>query len=80
MGTTPARFVASVRVEAARRLLEETHEPLDVVCEKAGLGTPESLRRAFLRAVGIAPGQYRDRFNRAHPPAAHASSRSRGIS
>jgi len=80
VGATPARSVASVRVEAARRLLKETHEPLDVVCEKAGLGTPESLRRAFLRAVGIAPGQYRDRFNRAQPPAAHASSRSRGIS
>jgi transcriptional regulator GlxA family with amidase domain len=66
VGTTPARFVASVRVEAARRLLEETHEPLEAVCEKVGLGTPETMRRAFLRAIGIAPGQYRERFNRVH--------------
>jgi len=24
---------------------------------------------AFLRAVGVSPGQYRARFSRAHPPA-----------
>jgi transcriptional regulator GlxA family with amidase domain len=69
VGSTPARFVTSVRVEAARRLLEETHEPLEAICALSGLGTPESLRRAFLRAVGIAPGQYRDRFNRTHAAA-----------
>jgi transcriptional regulator GlxA family with amidase domain len=69
VGATPARFVASVRVEAARRLLEETREPLETVCEKTGLGTPESLRRAFVRAIGIAPSQYRDRFNRLDPAA-----------
>lgn len=33
----------------------------------SGLGTPESMRRAFLRVVGIPPGQYRERFNRHHP-------------
>ena len=63
VGMTPARFVASVRVEAARRLLEDTHEPLEAVCEKTGLGTPESLRRAFVRVLGVPPSQYRDRFN-----------------
>jgi transcriptional regulator GlxA family with amidase domain len=69
VGATPAKFVATVRVEAARRLLEETHEPLEWVCERAGLGTPESMRRAFLRTVGIAPSQYRERFNRSHAAA-----------
>ena len=69
VGTTPARFVASVRVETARRLLEETSEPLEAICAKSGLGTPESMRRAFLRALGIAPGRYRERFNHTHSPA-----------
>jgi transcriptional regulator GlxA family with amidase domain len=68
VGTTPARFVASVRVETARRLLEETSEPLEAVCEKSGLGTPESMRRAFLRALGVAPGRYRERFHHAASP------------
>jgi transcriptional regulator GlxA family with amidase domain len=64
IGTTPARFVTSVRVETARRLLEETEDGLAAICAASGLGTPESMRRAFLRLVGVPPGQYRERFNR----------------
>jgi transcriptional regulator GlxA family with amidase domain len=63
VGTTPAQFVTSVRVETARRLLEETSDDLETICTMSGLGTPESMRRAFLRVVGIPPGQYRERFN-----------------
>jgi transcriptional regulator GlxA family with amidase domain len=64
VGTTPARFVASVRVETARRLLEESPEGLEAICAMSGLGTPESMRRAFIRVIGIPPSQYRQRFNR----------------
>ena len=64
VGMTPARFVTSVRVETARRLLEESSDSLDTVCTQSGLGTAESMRRAFLSAVGVPPGQYRERFNR----------------
>ena len=39
VGTTPARFVTTVRVETARRLLEETSEDLETVCARSGLGT-----------------------------------------
>ena len=67
VGTTPARFASSVRVETARRLLEESSEDLDKVCALSGLGTLESMRRAFLRVVGVPPGQYRERFNRRQP-------------
>jgi transcriptional regulator GlxA family with amidase domain len=66
VGVTPARYVASIRVETARRLLEETSEDLPSICAMSGLGTPESMRRVFQRTVGIAPGQYRERFAR-HP-------------
>jgi transcriptional regulator GlxA family with amidase domain len=68
-GMTPARYVASVRVETARRLLEENSETLEMICRRSGLGTPESMRRVFLRALGIAPGKYRERFNSAHAAA-----------
>ncbi len=64
VGVTPARFVASTRVETARRLLEESSDSLVTVSSRSGLGTPESMRRAFLRFVGVAPGQYRERFSR----------------
>ena len=79
VGVTPARFVVAARVETARRLLEETSEPLESVCEMSGLGTPESLRRAFMRVVGVPPGQYRERFNRLHPPAKVPNGAARGI-
>lgn len=64
VGITPGRFVLSVRVETARRLLEETSDSLEAICARSGLGTPESLRRAFLKTLGVPPGQYRSRFAR----------------
>lgn len=69
VGTTPARFVGSVRVEAARRLLEESSENLEKICAMTGLGTPESMRRAFLRVLRVPPSRYRERFNRDHSAA-----------
>jgi transcriptional regulator GlxA family with amidase domain len=73
---TPARFVTSVRVETARRLLEESSERLETVCAMSGLGSTESMRRAFLRLLGIPPTRYRERFNRHHPSARPAAASS----
>jgi transcriptional regulator GlxA family with amidase domain len=64
VGMTPAKFVASVRVETARRLLESGDDSIEQICDMSGLGTIESMRRAFSKAIGIPPGQYRERFNR----------------
>jgi transcriptional regulator GlxA family with amidase domain len=61
-GVTPARHVESVRVEAARRALEDTVTPVAVVARECGFGTAETMRRAFLRALGVAPAEYRRRF------------------
>jgi transcriptional regulator GlxA family with amidase domain len=61
-GTTPARFVERVRVEAARELLERTATPVDAVATGCGFGSPETMRRAFLRGVGVGPADYRARF------------------
>jgi transcriptional regulator GlxA family with amidase domain len=68
VGVTPARFVTAARVETARRLLEESADGLEAICARSGLGTPESMRRAFVRLVGVSPSQYRQRFSR-HLPA-----------
>jgi len=68
VGTTPARFVLSARVETARRLLEETPDDLQKICDLSGLGSVESMRRAFLGVLGIPPSRYRERFNRHHQP------------
>jgi transcriptional regulator GlxA family with amidase domain len=61
-GATPARFVESVRIEAARRRLEESGEPISAVACACGFGTPETMRRSFLRALHVGPAEYRRRF------------------
>lgn len=60
--TTPARFVERVRVEAARDLLESSRASVDAVAADCGFGSAETMRRAFLRVLGVGPGQYRQRF------------------
>lgn len=67
-GTTPARFVERVRVEAARDLLERSALPVDAVSQRSGFGSDETMRRAFLRVLGVAPSDYRDRFRSIAPP------------
>jgi transcriptional regulator GlxA family with amidase domain len=61
-GTTPARYVERVRVEAARRMLEEGHEPVGAVAAACGFRTPETMRRAFVRRLAVGPAEYRRRF------------------
>jgi transcriptional regulator GlxA family with amidase domain len=61
-GTTPARFVERVRVEAARDLLESGSLSVDVIARRSGFGSAETMRRAFLRVLGVGPAEYRRRF------------------
>jgi transcriptional regulator GlxA family with amidase domain len=62
-GLTPARYVQRVRIEAARRRLEDTPEPIAAVAAACGFGTAESMRRAFLRGLSVSPAEYRRRFH-----------------
>jgi transcriptional regulator GlxA family with amidase domain len=62
-GITPGRYVERVRIEAARRELEDTSQPIATVAAACGFGTPETMRRAFLRALGVAPAEYRRRYH-----------------
>ncbi len=67
VGWTPARFVERLRVEAVRRRLEETDAGLARLARECGFGSPDSLRRSFVRVLRVAPADYRRRF---HPGAA----------
>ena len=62
VGTTPARYVEAVRVEAARRRLEETDDGVEAIASACGFGTAETMRRSFLRALRVPPAEYRRRF------------------
>jgi transcriptional regulator GlxA family with amidase domain len=64
VGMTPAAYVEQLRVERARQLLEDGGDPIDRISAQCGFGTPETMRRAFGRRVGVAPAEYRARFRR----------------
>ncbi|MGW6795426.1 GlxA family transcriptional regulator [Streptomyces chartreusis] len=61
-GMTPGRYVDRVRLEHARRLLEDTSDGIEEISRASGYGTPEAMRRAFVRSLGVAPAEYRRRF------------------
>jgi transcriptional regulator GlxA family with amidase domain len=71
IGMTPAAYVEELRIERARQLLEDSSDPVDLISARCGFGTPETMRRAFGRRVGVPPAQYRARFRRT-PDAATA--------
>ena len=62
-GQTPARAIELIRVETARRLLSDTGVPIKRVAVQCGFGSEETLRRSFLRAMGVTPQAYRERFS-----------------
>lgn len=61
-GMTPGRYVDRARLEHARRLLEDTSDGVEEISRASGYGTPEAMRRAFIRTLGTAPAEYRRRF------------------
>jgi len=76
-GVTPGRYVDQVRIEAARRRLEDSADGVEETARACGYGTPEAMRRAFIAALGVSPAEYRRRFCAPVPAAAapfHTSS------
>ena len=70
VGMPPGRYVDRVRLETARRRLEDTADGVEQTARSCGYGTPEAMRRAFMRALGVSPGEYRRRFRPAQLTAA----------
>lgn len=65
IGTSPARYLLQLRIEAARRLIEQTDKRLDDVAKASGFGSADTMRRGFMRALGTTPQRYRSYFLRA---------------
>jgi transcriptional regulator GlxA family with amidase domain len=54
-GRTPAKTVEAIRVDAARRRLEETDDRIEAIAEGCGFSSEEQMRCAFLRILRIPP-------------------------
>ena len=63
-GVTPAEFVESARLDAARARLERESAPLKTVAFHCGFRDARHLREVFQRRLGVSPSQYRASFGR----------------
>jgi transcriptional regulator GlxA family with amidase domain len=64
-GRTPAVFVATMRLDEARRRLAAPDESLQRVGASVGFKSPDVFRRAFERRFLVTPSVYRGRFDTA---------------
>jgi transcriptional regulator GlxA family with amidase domain len=63
-GRTPAKAIELFRVEAARRMLEDSQRNIDQIAQLCGFGDEERMRYTFHRHLSISPRDYRNRFSR----------------
>ncbi|WP_454765945.1 GlxA family transcriptional regulator [Cupriavidus campinensis] len=54
-GQSPAKAIESLRLEAARLMIEQSRHPLDVVARETGFRDRRHMREAFVRGFGIPP-------------------------
>jgi len=64
VGMTPARYVEELRLEAAKRRLENRDDSIERIAADCGFGSAVNLRRVFQRQLGIGPRDYVERFGR----------------
>ncbi len=65
-GRTPAKALELLRVEAARRLLEDSEHGIDQIARRCGFGDEERMRVTFRRHLSISPRDYRRHFSSHH--------------
>lgn len=58
LGMPPFRYLESLRIREAQRLLENEHSLVDIACE-LGFTDQSYFNRRFKRQMGVSPGQYR---------------------
>lgn len=61
-GVTPADFVESVRIDAARNRLESSDASLKVIAVECGFTSPDHMRAIFVKRLGVTPSHYRASF------------------
>ena len=61
-GTTPAKYVERLRIETAKKLLEESSDSLDQIAQQAGFGGTDTMRVVFMRTLSTTPYEYRHVF------------------
>lgn len=58
-GSSPAKFVARLRVETAKRLLEDSEKSMEQVAVECGFGSVDSMQRSFRQQTDRLPRTFR---------------------
>jgi transcriptional regulator GlxA family with amidase domain len=61
-GNTPREYIQRVRVEAAKRLLENDRRSVGEIAHSVGYGDVVAFRKLFVRYTGLVPADYRARY------------------
>jgi len=61
-GITPIEYLQQIRIEAAKKLLEQTNQQMTEVIFNSGYNDPKAFRKVFRKTVGMTPSEYRDKF------------------
>jgi transcriptional regulator GlxA family with amidase domain len=77
IGVTPADFVEAARLDAARRLLQDSAMPLQRIADRCGFADVHNMRRVFRRNLGVGPTDYRATFQTSSPPPKRSRSSAR---
>lgn len=59
LGVPPHRYLAQLRMQAARRLLRADQQPLADIAGACGFSSPSAFTRAFRQATGVTPRAFR---------------------
>jgi transcriptional regulator GlxA family with amidase domain len=61
-GNTPIEYIQRVRIEAAKRLLEQSPKGLNEIMGESGYHDGKTFRAIFKKYTGLSPGAYRGRY------------------
>jgi len=62
VGITPIEYLQQTRIEAAKKLLEQTDKQMSEVIYNSGYNDPKAFRKIFRKSVGMTPSEYREKF------------------
>ncbi|ARP84994.1 GlxA family transcriptional regulator [Bordetella genomosp. 9] len=65
-GCSLSEWLLAERLRLAQKMLETTELPLEIIAERAGLGSSSSLRQHFSRYFQMSPSAYRRQFRAEH--------------
>lgn len=61
-GIPPIEYLQQIRIEAAKKLLEQTNQHMGEIIFSSGYNDPKAFRRIFRKIVGMTPTAYREKF------------------